>query len=193
MRRDFARSIALLVLAPLASGGAGGVLAACSSGESNAPLGMGDTVHVDVEASTLPPQQGSSDADLDPDGIFDRLDGSIFGSGNYDAASHAVLKVCLLPKDAGGPEEGGKSGKDAAATAPAVESDGGIYDPDAGCVAFPSTCDPGAKPDPCFCLLAAFTPAEVPCTYPSCAVDTDKSGFTLYCPAGSTYGGGADP
>ena len=60
------RYIALLV-----SGALGG--AACTSATTGKPLGAGDHVFVDVEASTLPPQP---DADLDPDGTFARVDSS---------------------------------------------------------------------------------------------------------------------
>jgi hypothetical protein len=181
-----AGTVALLALA-----GLGGALAACSTGESNAPLGNGDTLHVDVDASNLPPQGNPTDADLDPDGIFDPADGSsIFGNGNYDAASLAVLSVCLPPDASASSGDGGKRGKDASAASGSedgglagVDEDGGA---DAGCVPFPSTCDPTKQPSPCNCLLGAFT--DVPCTYPSCAVNLAMNGYTLYCPPGGSYG-----
>ncbi|HEX3769302.1 MAG TPA: hypothetical protein VHV30_00490 [Polyangiaceae bacterium] len=181
-RRHSALAVALFALA-----GVGGAVAACSSGESNAPLGNGDTLHVDVDASTLPPQ---GDADPDPD-VFAPVDGSsIFGKGDYDAASLAVLAICLPPDASASAGDGGRRGKDASAASGAEDAgvmaeDGGAG-ADAGCVPFPSTCDPGEQPSPCTCLLGAFT--DVPCTYPSCAVNLAMNGYTLYCPPGGSYG-----
>ena len=77
----------------------------------------GDTLIVDVEASAAPPAQ-STDADLDPDGIFDRLDSSaIYGQGNYDG-SYPVLTICSPPDgSAGTPATDGGKKSDAATKA----------------------------------------------------------------------------
>jgi hypothetical protein len=178
---------ALLLAGAIASAAAAaGSLGACSSGESNAPLGKGDTLIVDVEASAAPPNQGTgaSDADLDPDGIFDPLDSSsIYGKGSYDAAAYAVLSICL-PPDGGAStaSDGGKAAKDAGAAPTATPSnDAGYLVGDAGCVAYPSSCVGLSKTDACTCLLGAFS-AQVACTYADCAVNLDMSGFTMYCP-----------
>jgi hypothetical protein len=156
------RLVVLLVI------GAVGGVAACSSGTSSKPLGMGDTVFVDVEASTLPPP---SDADLDPDGTFARVDGSQVYGSLYD--SYALLTVCPAP-----------AGADAAATAPTDGAAGSVaYEADgaaAGCVPFPASCPTSsATGADCVCLFGAFA-AQIPCAYPSCGVS--KSGFSLRCP-----------
>jgi hypothetical protein len=191
-------SVALFALAAFAA--AGGAALSCSTGESTAPLGHGDTLIVDVEASagqTTSPT--ATDADLDPDGIFDPLDSSsIYGNGNYDAAQYAVLRICLPPDASASSKDGGKASKDAGVTSEPVEASAGSPDAsaggtgvvytdagyvvgDAGCVDFPSSCDPTAQPSPCSCLLGAFA-ADVPCTYPHCEDNSDKSGYTMYCP-----------
>jgi hypothetical protein len=171
--------------------GVGGAAAACSSEPSSTPAhNPGDTLIVDVEASVAPPAQ-STDADLDPDGIFARVDGSaIYGQGNYDG-SYPVLTICAPPDGSAGASasDGGKKGDaaakveadDAAATADAAYTvtggDGGYAAGDAGCVAFPASCM--SQPD-CVCLLGAFA-SQVACV-PHCEVKLDGSGFSVYCP-----------
>jgi hypothetical protein len=138
--------------------------AACSSATTSKPLGTGDHVFVDVEASTLPPQP---DADLDPDGTFARVDGSgIYGRRYGDA--YAELTICA-------PADGGASAVDGAAGSTAHPADGGAA---TGCVPFPASCRSATPPD-CVCLFGAFA-SQIPCAYPSCAVD--KGGFSIYCP-----------
>ena len=145
--------------------------AACSNATSSPPLGHGDTVIVDVEASTLPPQT-SSDADQDPDGIFDRVDSSaIYGNG-YGDASYPVLTVCD-PPDGSADSDGSEPAADA--TAASVYADGGAAA--SSCLPFPAAC---ASTDPiCQCLQGVFK-AHAPCQYTSCAVQ--KHGFAIYCP-----------
>jgi hypothetical protein len=150
------RLVVLLVTSALGSA------AACSSGESSKPLGMGDTVFVDVEASTLPPQP-SSDADLDPDGVFAPVDGSQAYGTVYD--SYAALTVCAPP-------DGGASSGDGSA---ASEADGAAA---TGCLPFPASCTNTSAPD-CVCLFGVYS-AQIPCIDPSCGVT--KSGFSIYCP-----------
>lgn len=143
----------------LVSGAIGG--AACSSATTSKPLGTGDRVFVDVEASTLPPQP---DADLDPDGIFAPVDSSaIYGKRYGDA--YAALTVCARA-------DGGQSAADGA-TGSAYPADGGAA---TGCVPFPASC--ATEPD-CACLFRALA-AQIPCAYPSCGVA--KNGFDVYCP-----------
>jgi hypothetical protein len=145
----------------LVSGAIGG--AACSSATTSKPLGMGDRVFVDVEASTLPPQP---DADLDPDGIFAPVDSSaIYGKRYGDA--YALLTIC--PRS-----DGGQSAADGAPDSSMDPADGGAA---TGCVPFPASC--ATAPD-CVCLFRAFA-AQIPCAYPSCGVG--KNGFDIYCPS----------
>jgi hypothetical protein len=183
MRRSYAAlSMALVAM--------GGVASACSSEGPSAPLGSGDTLHVDVDASALPAQQ-SSDANTDPDGIFAPVDGSsIYGSGKYDAAAYEVLSICSPPDaSAASAGDGGKTRRDAGASTETDASaeldgayapglDGGYTAGDAGCEAFPASCM--AQPD-CVCLLGALASA-IPCQYPHCEVKLDHSGFAVYCP-----------
>jgi hypothetical protein len=151
-----ARLVVLLVT------GALGSTAACSGGTSGKPIGTGDLVIVDVEASTLPPQP-SSDADLDPDGVFAPVDGSQRYGTTYD--SYAALTVCA-PPDGGASDSDGSEADEAGGAAAT------------GCVPFPASCANASPPD-CVCLFGAFA-AQIPCTAGSCAVT--KSGFSIYCP-----------
>jgi hypothetical protein len=150
------------IIAFLVSGAMGG--AACSSATTGKPLGTGDHVFVDVEASTLPPQP---DADLDPHGTFARVDSSaIYGTRYGDA--YAALTICARP-------DGGSSAADGATASPAYSAEGGAA---TGCVPFPASCASAAEPV-CTCLFGAFA-AQIPCSYPSCGVT--KDGFSIYCP-----------
>jgi hypothetical protein len=166
------------LVVPLVWGALCGV-AACSSGatSSGQPLGHGDHLIVDVEASTLPPQP-----DAEPDPIFAAVD----GSGMYGTGSGYVVFTVCGPSD-GGPSEDASSPDDGAASSP---DDGAAASPDDGAVAayaadgaagaactpFPAACE--STPD-CVCLFAAFK-AQIPCPYPSCGVM--KHGFSVNCP-----------
>src|SRR5882672_4214314 len=170
-----ARGRIVVLFVPSALGVACAV-AACSSG-SSAPLGMGDRVFVDVDSSMLPPQR-IVDADLS-DSPFARVDGSE-NVGNYNG-TYAVMSVCQPPDGSAGdaaeadattaPARGG----DAAASSAADGAAAAAYAGDAGpCVPFPAAC--ASEPD-CMCLFRTFA-AQIPCPYPSCALQT----FTIYCP-----------
>jgi hypothetical protein len=148
--------------------------AACSNSvTSTAPIGHGDHLIVDVEASTYPPQPtGPTD---DYDGAFSRVDGSSIYGTRYDA--YAALTVCG-PSDGGmSQDDGGASPDDDAmpddAAAASYPADGAS---DNGCVPFPAAC--ASTPD-CECLFGAFK-AQIPCPYPSCGIM--KHGFSIYCP-----------
>jgi hypothetical protein len=159
--------------------------AACSTAVTSAPLGKGDTLYVDVEASTLPPQptdDGPSD-----DSPFARVDGSGIYGTSYDA-SYPVLTVCEPPD--GSTSEKADSGKDASAgsnsegaDASAGSGDGGKYEAGAyvagdggpACTPLPAAC--ASQPD-CECLLGALA-STLPCSYPHCSID---KGFQIYCP-----------
>jgi len=142
-----------------------GLAVACNgSPESGEPLGKGDHVIVDVDATTLPPQP---DADLAPDSEFAPVPGSTMYGTQYDA--RALLTICEPPD--------GSTGGDSAAEAPADAADG-VADgaPMAtGCQPFPAAC--ASEPN-CPCLFGVFA-TQLPCAYPSCGV---KNGFSLYCP-----------
>jgi hypothetical protein len=149
--------------------GALGGVAACSSGDtSSAPLGHGDHLIVDVEASTLPPQPQNPT----PDPIFAPVDGSSKYGGVYDA--YTAFNVCSPPK-AGASMEAGAADDDATAPddgAASYPAEGGST---TGCVPFPASCASQAN---CVCLLKAFA-SQIPCI-PNCAVT--KHGFSINCP-----------
>jgi hypothetical protein len=165
--------------------------AACST-LSGAPLGKGDRVFTDVDATSLPPQPNQT---LSPDSAFAPVEGSTGYGSVYDA--YAVLSICGAAPDASkgkadsetpsaGPESGPASGDDAGAeddAAPvddaATASDVASYPSGAGssaaCETMPAAC--ANEPD-CECLFQALA-AKIPCSYPHCsAVD----GFQIYCP-----------
>jgi hypothetical protein len=96
MRRG--RFVVLLVLAALA-----GVAACSNSVTSTAPIGHGDHLIVDVDASNYPPQPADA-AFYDPDGTFAPVDGSNIYGSRYD--SYAALTVCG-PSDGGMPQDDG--------------------------------------------------------------------------------------
>ncbi len=150
--------------------------AACSSSvTSSAPIGHGDHLIVDVEASTLPPQP----KDATPDPTFAGVDGSsIYGSVS---GSYVVLSICK-PSDGGDSAEGAAPAPaDDAASSP---SDAAVlYGADAasvsGCMPFPAACaDPPAGEPDCQCLLITLA-SQIPCVA-SCAVT--KQGYSVYCP-----------
>lgn len=159
--------------------------AACST-ISSAPLGKGDTIYVDVEASTLPKQQ--PDDASDDSSVFARVDGSDIYGAAYDA--YAALTVCE-PPDGSTSEKGdsGKKGDGAAGSNPvepdsSIEPEGGsddaaapyaAADGGAACEPLPAAC--ASQPD-CECLLNALA-ASLPCTYPNCRIN---HGFHIYCP-----------
>lgn len=165
--------------------------AACST-LSGAPLGKGDRVFTDVDATTLPPQPSQT---LPPDSAFAPVEGSVSYGPAYDAS--AVLSICGAEAGASkgktdsaapsaGPKSGPASGEDAgggddaapvedAATTSDVSSYPSGTGSSAACEAMPAAC--ANEPD-CECLFRALA-AKIPCSYPHCsAVD----GFQIYCP-----------
>jgi hypothetical protein len=159
------------VIALVAAGAICGVVA-CTAAESTAPpLGTGDHLIVDVDASTLPPQ---TDTDAAPDPTFAPVDGSSIYGQSYDA-SYPVLTVCN-PPDASTGAEGGAGQEAAAADASGAATDPYPADGAASaCQPLPAACE--SQPD-CPCLLQALA-AQLACV-PSCSVG--KSFFSLFCP-----------
>ena len=163
------RLIVVLVLGALA-----GVAACSNEVTSTAPIGHGDHLIVDVEASTYPP----APTDAAPDPVFARVDGSSIYGTRYDA--YAALTVCAPPDGGMSQDDGGASPAEDAGPAAPYDAAAASYPADGasgnGCVPFPAACEgtPG-----CECLFGAFA-AEIPCPYPSCGVM--KDGFSIYCP-----------
>jgi hypothetical protein len=150
-----------VVLLALLVGSLTSVAAACNSDDSNAPLGSGDKVIVDVDATMQPqPPAGGGGADSP----FARVDSGYPGAPDgYNPVG--VCKTCACPKTdycfGGGTGFTTFSGS-------CTPSGFGI-----GCQPLPAACGADAS---CDCLLQA-TAADVPC-YPVCVQIT----LTLYCP-----------
>jgi hypothetical protein len=155
-------------------------LAAACATLSSAPLGSGDRVIVDVDATTLPPQPTQN---VPPDSPFAPVDGSRGYGPEYDA--YALLTVCssnLVPdasaEGAGPPAPSRGSDAEALRDGEAVSdapSYAGAASASAGCEPLPAAC--ANEPD-CECLLRVLA-AKIPCPYPHCSVD---NGFKMYCP-----------
>ena len=135
--------------------------AACSNETgSNKPLGTGDTLIVDVDASDLPDQPEAS-----PDDVFAQDD---VQTAYDEGDAYAVLTICAPPD--GGSDDGGKGAK--------ADDAGAAYEggaPAAACQPLPAAC----TSDPtCDCLFKALG-SMIPCDYPHCGV---QNGFNIYCP-----------
>jgi hypothetical protein len=144
------------------------VCAACSS-ISGDPLGSGNKVVDDVDATPAPPPVGDT-----PDPAFARADGSAAYGAVYDGSVQRTICNYVPKGDAGSDASTGHDG--GAASAP-VEDGGAYAAPDAGgsCEPLPTACYGNVT---CACVLVALGP-ELPCMYPSCS---DVKGFRLYCP-----------
>ena len=167
------RSIASLALGSVFAA------AACSgSSSSPPPLGVGDDVHVDVDATAAPPQPNQN---VPPGSPFAPVDGSTTYGAAYDA--NAVLTICASSpssdaSDAVKPVTAQESGAPAAYDA-GIVADAASYGGDgaspAACNPLPAAC--ANEPD-CECLFRVLS-AEIPCSYPHCSVD---KGYKIYCP-----------
>ena len=134
-------------------------VAACSNETgSNKPLGNGDLLIVDVDATDLPDQPDAS-----PDDVFAQDD---VQTAYEEGDAYAVLTICAPPD--GGSGAGGK-----AKAGDAAAYEGGA--PAAACQPLPAAC----TSDPtCDCLFKALA-SMIPCDYPHCGV---QDGFNIYCP-----------
>ena len=131
--------------------------AACSNETgSNKPLGSGDNLIVDVDATALPEQPDAS-----PDDVFAQDD---VQTAYNEGDAYAVLTICPPPD--GGDDGGATKGDDAAAY------EGGAA---AACQPLPAAC---ASDPTCDCLFKALA-SMIPCDYPHCGV---QNGFNIYCP-----------
>ncbi len=137
--------------------------AACSS-LSGQPLGTGDHVLHDVDATSLPPQPTQ---DVPPDSPFAPVDGSS-AYGMSDGYSPGVLTICA---SSGSDLADAAQEPDAAGSGAGTGSDGASTP----CEPLPAAC--ANEPD-CVCLFRALA-AEIQCPYPHCATD---HGFKIYCP-----------
>lgn len=153
---------------------------ACSSGtpSSDKPLGMGDHLIVDVEASAAPPTPAD---DAGGDSPFAPV-GTVSTAAYMDSGS-LVLTVCGPPEAGAGGDAAKKDASEPAATegddaSASGDASGGLYGggSSSSCVAFPSSC--ASQPD-CDCLLGVVS-AQLPCSYPHCALVMGS--FAMYCP-----------
>jgi hypothetical protein len=147
------------------------IATACS--EASGPggtLAPGDHLHVDVDASQLPPQP---DGGLSADSPFASVDGPYRYGQVTGAYAYAPLTVCSkCACEAGTYCFGGGTGHTTfSGTCNHTGSSGGL---DVGCEPLPATC--ASKPD-CNCLIQALAPS-ISC-YTEC---TGTKALTLYCP-----------
>jgi hypothetical protein len=161
-----ARWAALLLLGALF-----GVVAACST--SQAPLGQGDDIISDIDASDASqPQQQGDDGPYD-DGYFARADAG-YGPPPDGYAPFNWCTQCGCPADTfcfgGGTGFSDFSGTCHAADAGALDGAAALA---IGCYPYPTAC---ATDPTCDCIIAAVS-QYIPC-YAVCSITTN----TVYCP-----------
>jgi hypothetical protein len=146
------------------------VLVAACNGTAK-PIGQGDDLTVDVEASAAPPAP-TADASYGEDSPFGQVDAPY---GSYSSGTSAMLAVCAQCACASGTYcFGGGTGSTqfSGSCGPSPDRSG----LEIGCQAMPGAC--ANEPD-CPCILAAIDP------FLSCVavcVETPAGGFTAYCP-----------
>jgi hypothetical protein len=151
-------------------------LAGCS--DSSGPLGSGNRVSMDVDASSQGNQSSPPSGDADApsaDSPFAPLD----GQGQYGALvdGYAPLAVCAQCACAAGTYcYGGSSQTSFSGVCDQTAATGGNSPLAVGCNSLPPGC--ANEPD-CVCVLAALAPM-VSC-YLVCA-ETPAGGFSVYCP-----------
>ena len=150
-------------------GGAACCVAAWAcTGESTPPLGSGDNVNTDVDASVMSVQGG--DADLGPDSPFAPLDGPYGRVG--DAYGLAVCAACGC--EAGTFCYGGSPGSPLSSCDQTGAASGAPLE--LGCHPIPPAC---ASAPECVCLLQSL-PKDTSC-YSVCTAPP-SGGFVVYCP-----------
>jgi hypothetical protein len=146
------------------------VSAACGD-DSSKPTGSGDTVVVDVDATTQPPQNGDASYYSD---VFGPSDSPYAPPDGY--APYTVCSKCACGSSAycfgggtGYTSQGAACGADAA-----LPADGGVQ---VGCNPIPPECASAGPKEICPCLIKAVGPIT-----PCYAVCTDTPGLIVYCP-----------
>ncbi|MBV9948853.1 MAG: hypothetical protein JOZ69_18540 [Myxococcales bacterium] len=142
-------------------------LAWACTGESSPPLGSGDNVKMDIDASVMPVQ----DADPGPDSPFAPLDGPYGSLG--DAYGLAVCAGCAC--EAGTFCYGGSPGSPLSSCDQTAAAAGAPLA--LGCHPIPSAC--ATATEECVCLLQSL-PRDTSC-YPVCTAPA-SGGFVVYCP-----------
>jgi hypothetical protein len=146
-------------------------IAACT-GTSTKPLGAGDDLIVDVDATPAPPDPREEDASATADSPYGFLDGP-YGALAYDAvAPLAACEQCACP--AGSYCFGGGTGLTVSSSTCSPSPDGGGAALGVGCVQLPAGC--ANEPD-CTCLLESLV-GKLSCA-PVCV---EVSGLAVYCP-----------
>jgi hypothetical protein len=166
MRR--ALTIALLPVAALCA-----AAAACGD-DSSAPAGSGDSVVVDVDATTQPPQSRGDGGAYYPD-VFAPGDGPYSpppdGYAPYQACAKCACGASTFCFGGGT----GYTGESAVCGADAaLPADGGLQ---LGCDSIPAECAKAGPTEICSCLLKTLSPL-LPC-YSVC---TDTPQLIVYCP-----------
>lgn len=143
-------------------------IGACT-GTSTKPLGVGDDLTVDVDATPAPPDP-REDASAAADSPYGFLDGpyGVLGADAYDPLG--ACEQCACPSGSYCAGEGIGLAAGSAACGP--QADGGASG--VGCVELPAGC--ANEPD-CTCLLKSLG-SGLSCS-PVCA---ENGGFAVYCP-----------
>jgi hypothetical protein len=141
------------------------------TGTSNKPLGVGDDLIVDVDATPAPPDPRDIDEASAADSPFGFLDGpyGILASDAY--APLGACEQCACPS--GSYCLGAGTGLNVSSAACGPPVDGGSAAVGVGCVQLPAGC--ANEPD-CPCILNALA-GQLSC-YPVCV---EVEGFSVYC------------
>jgi hypothetical protein len=144
------------------------------AGTSSKPLGAGDDLVVDVDATPAPPDPHDIDDASTADSPFGFLDGP-YGYGSLAPDSYAPLAACEQCACASGSYcFGGGTGLTVSSATCGQPVDAGGAALEVGCVPLPAGCE--NEPD-CPCLLQALAD-QLACA-PVCV---EVSGFAVYCP-----------
>jgi hypothetical protein len=135
------------------------------------PIGQGDDLTVDVEASPAPPAT-TADAAYGEDSPFGQSDAPY---GNYSSGTSAMLTACEQCACTSGMYcfGGGTGSMQFSGSCGPAPGQSGL---EIGCQAMPGAC---ANEPTCPCILAAIDPL-LACV--AVCVETPAGGFTAYCP-----------
>jgi hypothetical protein len=156
---------------PVARSGMAVLVLVCACNGTTKPIGQGDDLIVDVEASLAPPSP-MQDAPYSEDSPFGQVDAPY---GSYSSGTSAMLAVCAQCACASGTYcfGGGTGATPFSGSCGPVAGRSGL---EIGCQAMPGAC--ANEPD-CPCILAAIDPL-LSCI--AVCVETPAGGFTAYCP-----------
>jgi hypothetical protein len=141
------------------------------TGTATKPLGMGDDLIVDVDATAAPPDPRANEEASAADSPFGLVDGPYGVLGGDAYAPLAACEQCACPS--GSYCVGGGTGVTVSSATCAQSADGGGA-VGVGCAQLPAACT--NEPD-CPCVLQALR-GQVSCQL----VCVETAGFAVYCP-----------